>query len=94
MVLAGMDGKPSFCAAVMHERGLLDFDATRDEVIAVGRALVADHPDVAAVLLECVDLPPYAAALQDAIGLPVYDITTLAVWGAAGVRRSPFIGDY
>jgi hypothetical protein len=93
-VLTGMDGKPCFCAAVMHEGGVLDFDGTRDELIAVGHALVADHPHVAAVLLECVDLPPYAAALQDAIGLPVYDITTLAGWGAAGVRRNPFIGDY
>jgi len=93
-VLVGMDGKPCFAAAVMQESGVLDFEGTRDEVIAVGRALVADHPRVAAVLLECVDLPPYAAALQDALGLPVFDITTLAAWGAAGVRRSNFAGDY
>jgi hypothetical protein len=89
-----MDGKPCFSAAVMHESGVLDFEGIRDEVIAIGRGMVADHPRIAAVLFECVDLPPYAAALQNAIGLPVFDITTLAGWAAAGVRRSDFDGDY
>lgn len=93
-VLASMDGQPCFSAAVMEESGVLHLEGTRDEVVALGRALVTDHPRVAALLLECVDLPPYAAALQDAIGLPVFDITTLAAWGAAGVRRSAFVGDY
>ncbi|HTV76727.1 MAG TPA: hypothetical protein VMF03_00610 [Steroidobacteraceae bacterium] len=93
-VLAGMDGKRCFTAAVMQEGGVLDFEGVRDETIALARAMVADHPRIAAVLLECVDLPPYAAALQEAIGLPVFDITTLATWGASGVRRSPFNGDY
>jgi hypothetical protein len=93
-VLAGMDGSPCFGSAVVQEGGILDFEGVRTELITVGRALIADHPRVAAVLLECVDLPPYAAALQDAIGLPVFDITTLATWGAAGVRRSTFAGDY
>lgn len=93
-ILAGMDGKPCFSSAVMHESGVLDFEGTRDEVIALGRAIVAEHPRIAAILLECVDLPPYAAELQSAIGLPVFDITTLAGWAAAGVRRSDFDGDY
>jgi len=93
-VLASMEGKPCFSAAVMHESGVLDFEGIRDEVIAVGRAMVVDNPHIAAVFLECVDLPPYAAALQKAIGLPVFDITTLAGWAAAGVRRSDFDGDY
>jgi hypothetical protein len=72
----------------------LDFEGIRNEVIALGRTMVADHPRIAAVLLECVDLPPYAAELQSAIGLPVFDITTLAGWAAAGVRRRGFDGDY
>lgn len=93
-ILTSMDGKPCFAAAVMQESGVLDFEGIRDELVAAGRALIADHPRVGAVLLECVDLPPYAAALQEAIGLPVFDITTLAMWGAAGARRSAFAGDY
>jgi hypothetical protein len=93
-VLGSMEGRPGFAAAVMHESGVLDFERVRTEVIEVGRDLVARHPGVAALLLECVDLPPYAAALQEAVERPVFDITTLAAWAAAGVRRSAFIGHY
>ena len=93
-VLGNMDGQPAFTAAVMNETGVLDFERVRDEVIEVGRDMVARHPDLAALLLECVDLPPYAASLQEAVERPVFDITTLAAWAAAGVRRNAFIGAY
>jgi hypothetical protein len=93
-VLGNMEGQPSFTAAVMNERGVLDFERVRAEVVEVGRDLIARYPRVAAFLFECVDLPPYAAALQEAVDRPVFDITTLAAWGAAGVRRSSFIGRY
>ena len=93
-VLGSMEGKPAFTAAVMNESGRLDFERVREEVVDVGRDLVARHPHVGALLLECVDLPPYAAALQEAVERPVFDITTLAAWAGAGVRRSPFTGVY
>ena len=47
------------------------------EVVAAGRRLVARCPEVAAIVLECTNLPPYAAALRLALGLPVHDIKTL-----------------
>ena len=47
------------------------------DVVAAGRRLVARCPEVATVVLECTNLPPYAAALRQALGLPVHDITTL-----------------
>jgi hypothetical protein len=93
-VLGSMEGRAAFTDAVMNESGVLDFERVRAEVIEVGRDLVARHPSLAALLLECVDLPPYAAALQEAVERPVFDITTLAAWAAAGVRRSVFIGHY
>ena len=69
-VLGSMEGKSAFAAAVMNESGVLDFERVRDEVVEVGRDLVARHPHLAAVLLECVDLPPYASALQEAVERP------------------------
>ena len=41
------------------------------------RVLVARHPDIAAIVLECTNMPPYADAVRAATGLPVHDITTL-----------------
>ena len=47
------------------------------DVVAAGHRLVARCPQVATVVIECTNLPPYAAALRQALGLPVHDITTL-----------------
>lgn len=63
----------------------LDRDAVEREVLAAGRALVARHPDVGAVVLECTNLPPYAAALRHALGLPVYDVLDLLRLFRAGL---------
>jgi len=93
-VIASMDGKPHFGAAVREQSGELDFDAVTAEVVEVARDLVEHHPDVRAILLECVDLPPYAAAVQAAVGVPVFDITTLIGHLASALVRKPFVGAY
>lgn len=94
VVLASMQGKPCFTAAVCEERGELDFEGVAAEAVAVAVALVREHPDVKALLFECVDLPPYAHAVQEAVGLPVFDITTLVGHFRAALVRNPFAGVY
>jgi len=65
------------------QRSLLDDLPTLDqalaerEVVAAGTRLLARSADVAAVVLECTNMPPYAAALRRAIGVPVLDIIGL-----------------
>jgi hypothetical protein len=94
IVLAGMQGKPCFTAAVCEERGELDFEGVMTEVVDVARTLVREHPEVKALLFECVDLPPYAHAVQEAVGLPVFDITTLVRHFHSALVRQPFAGVY
>jgi hypothetical protein len=94
IVLASMQDRPHFTAAVCEERGELDFQGVTAEVVEVARNLVCEHPEVKALLFECVDLPPYAHAVQEAVGLPVYDITTLIGHFHAALVRKPFIGVY
>lgn len=55
----------------------LDVDATRAEHLTVARRMLAAHPEVGAIVLECTNMPPYRADIQMATGLPVFDITTL-----------------
>ena len=75
------------------QRSLLGNLATLDEaqaardVVAAGRRLAARCPEVAALVLECTNMPPYAAALRQATGLPVHDITTL-IAARFGARSS------
>jgi hypothetical protein len=94
IVVASMEGKPHFSAAVRDEGGELDFEGVTAEAVEVARTLVAQHPEVRALLFECVDLPPYAHAVQEAVGLPVFDITTLIDHFHAALVRQPFRGVY
>jgi hypothetical protein len=57
-----------------------------------GRRLVAEHPDVAAIVLQSNAMPPYAHAVAEATGRPVYDIVTAVEWVVAGHLREPFRG--
>jgi hypothetical protein len=93
-VIASMDGKEHFRAAVGDESGTLDFERVQAEVVEAAQDLVARHPEVAAILMECVDLPPYAAAVQEAVGRPVFDITTLIDHVHSALVRKPFMGVY
>jgi Asp/Glu/hydantoin racemase len=90
--VSGLQDAPAFRASILEGQGWIDNDAVRDEVVATATSLVAEHPEIRALLLECSDMPPYAAAVQRATGVPVWDFTTLIGWIQAGVVRRPFEG--
>jgi Asp/Glu/hydantoin racemase len=64
-------------ALTVGVRNSLDRAAVEGEAIAAGRALLARHPAVDTIVLECTNLPPYKAALQRALGIPVHDVLDL-----------------
>jgi hypothetical protein len=47
------------------------------EVISVACDLVARHPSVGAIVLECTNMPPFAAAIAQVCAMPVFDVLTL-----------------
>ena len=79
-------GRELFPVLIRGERDDLDTDAAEADVVEAARSLVAAHPDVGAIVLECTNMPPYAAAVRAATGLPVFDSVTLVRWlhGAVG----------
>lgn len=93
-VVTSMDGKKHFCDAVNSQNGELNFEEVQAEVIEVAQELVKKHPDLKAIVFECVDLPPYANAVQEAVSLPVFDITTLIGHAYSALVRKPFSGVY
>jgi Asp/Glu/hydantoin racemase len=90
-VVAGLEDRRAFKAAVHDQVGVLDFEAVEADVVAAAEELVRQNPSVAAILFECTDLPPYADAVAAATGLPVYDVTSLVEWAHRAVepRRYP-----
>ncbi len=83
-------GREFFRVLIRAEKQDMNIAAAEQDILDAGRALVARHPEVGAIVLECTNMPPYAAALQDALGLPVYDIYSMIGWFHAGLRPRRF----
>jgi Asp/Glu/hydantoin racemase len=50
-----------------------DFEMVQDAVVKTAQQLINDHPNIATLVLECTDMPPYSDALRKVTGLPVFD---------------------
>ncbi|MBW2370496.1 MAG: aspartate/glutamate racemase family protein [Deltaproteobacteria bacterium] len=68
------------------------FDAEQlsQDMKGLATKMVDAHPEIAAILLQCSDMPPFAAAIQDAVQLPVFDMTSLIEWAAKAAQRRPY----
>jgi Asp/Glu/hydantoin racemase len=84
------EGREFFRVLIKAEKQDMDVALAEQDILDAGRRLVARHPDVGAIVLECTNMPPYAAALHDEIGLPVYDIYSMITWFHAGLRPRRF----
>ena len=83
-------GKEFFRVLIGAEKQDLDVALAQADILEAGRALVAAHPEVGAIVLECTNMPPYASALRAATGRPVFDIFSLVSWLHAGLRPHMF----
>ena len=85
----GLPEESSFASTFLQNGLTLDRDLVEREVVAAGRDLVARHPGIDTVVLECTNLPPYKQALKEALGLPVFDVLDLlgAFYAELGSRR-------
>jgi Asp/Glu/hydantoin racemase len=89
--MAGTEtGREFFRVLIKAEKTDMDIALAEADIVAAGRDLVARHPEVGAIVLECTNMPPYAAALAEAVGRPVYDIYSMITWFHAGLRPRRF----
>ena len=77
LAVAGLETEKEFTRVLLGNELVLDVNLAREEHVRVARRLVAEHPDVGAIVLECTNMPPYAADVQRETGRPVFDITSL-----------------
>lgn len=75
--VVGLPEDSSFAGTFLRNGLTLDRETVEREVVVAGRDLVARHPEVDTVVLECTNLPPYKLALEKALGLPVLDVLDL-----------------
>ncbi len=88
--IVGVDPEGAFHRVIMESANSLDVDEMLDDVLAAGEALVAAHPEVGAVVLECANMPPYSRALAGRLGLPVFDIYSFITWFHASLSPRDF----
>jgi hypothetical protein len=88
--VAGTEGGSEFTRVMINDEERLDVAAAERDVLAAGDALVAAHPKVGAVLLECTNMVPYARALSVRLGLPVFSIYTFVTWFHSGLVPREF----
>ncbi len=67
----------AFQRTLLNDEATLDVDSARDAVVAAAQRLLARHPALSTIVLECTNMPPYADAVRTATGRSVLDITTL-----------------
>ena len=84
------NGREFFRVLIKGESEEMDVALAEQDVVSAGEALVSQHPEVGAIVLECTNMPPYAAALKAAVGLPIYDIYSMITWFHAGLRPRVF----
>ena len=72
--------------------GKVDVEAVTPGMVAKAKAVMAEHPTLRCILMECTELPPYSDALRHATGLPVFDAITCCDFFIGGVTDNPRFG--
>ena len=75
-----VEGLATGCAfqrTLLNDEPWLDVDAARQATVDAALRLVSRHPEVATIVLECTNMPPYIDAVRTATGRSVYGITDL-----------------
>ncbi|MDJ0821820.1 MAG: aspartate/glutamate racemase family protein [Paracoccaceae bacterium] len=84
------EGLREFTRVILGNELELDVAAAEADNIDAARALVAAHPDLGALVLECTNMVPYAPAIRQATGLPVFSIHNFVNWFQAGLVPKRF----
>jgi len=95
LVIKGMSknmDKMSGFEGIMNNAGPLDNGLLADQMAALAREMVEQHPEIGAFLIECSDLCPYSLDVQKAVSLPVFDFITMINWMHQGVSQKRYYG--
>lgn len=86
----GTEGGREFTRVILGDELELDVAAASHDNVEAARALVAAHPEVGAIVLECTNMIPYAADIRRATGRPVFSIFNLVTWFQAALLPRRF----
>ena len=88
--VVGTEGGREFTRAVIGDELELDTAAAERDILDAGEALLREHDNIGAVVLECTNMGPFARAVSDHLSLPVFDIGSFVTWFHAGLSPHRF----
>jgi len=88
--VVGTEHGSEFWRVMAHGEMTLDIPAARKDILAAGDKLLAEHPEIGAIVLECTNMVPFARALHLRLGMPIYDIYSFVSWFHAGLSPRGF----
>jgi hypothetical protein len=91
VVIYGVENEPE-AVNILSTSGHLNLSNLERDLVNVAKRMVAETPDVGAIILECTEFPPHAHAIQDAVRRPIWGFTTMAYWIHDGLVRKQFSG--
>ncbi|MGQ0675837.1 MAG: aspartate/glutamate racemase family protein [Rhodospirillales bacterium] len=88
--VVGTEDGEELTRVLLNDEPALDAEAAERDLLGAGEALIARHPEVGAVVLECTNMIPYARSLADRLKLPVHDMYGFCCWFHAGLAPRDF----
>lgn len=89
--IEGTGAQSHFTTQILDDAAEIDIAQARADNVTAATRLVATHPQVGAILLECTNMVPFAADIRKATGRPVFSIYSYLLWFQAALmpRRFP-----
>ena len=91
--VVGIPRDSEFFRWIIEGDDQVPIEAIRDDALAAARRLVADHPEVGAIVSECTNLTPFAADIRKETGLPVFDMVSMVTWFQMGLKPRTYVQD-
>ena len=102
-LFAACGSSDASCIVAAHTSGLAETARQRElgcinprryaeQLVALARTHLSQHPEIGAIVAEYTEFPTFAWAVQHAVKVPIFDCTTLPRWVHSGVMRRPFPG--
>merc|ERR1719265_517058 len=89
-IIVGCQDVPGFDAVARGEA--VPIQTVQPGIVKVALEALRERPKIAAILLECTELPPYSDALRQATCLPVWDAITGADFYINAYKDNPRFG--
>ena len=90
LIFIGCENVNGFQAVALGEK--VDTKIVEPNIVEKSREVLAKYPNIACILMECTELPPYSDAVRKETGIPVFDSITCANYFISSVKDNPRFG--